>query len=774
MKTDALTTIGLREPREKPDGAAIRDLVTTAVRDGAAHWQRLQAAHEVLLCEHEGRDGTGTKGVDANNRLRGPFPGSSDVDVALAAEVLKEKTDMLRNAIAQGSLNAVPVDGGSDAITAGYTQIEMHYYLNGPMRRNFAAVMAQAAKWHRGYGSFIIGIGWNRRLHGRERTLRLEELYAWAVEQGTQDFIEGIAAALGDAGGDIDALEAEMQPEEAAAIEQAAQQAGQQAAENLQQGLYYKESVRELAQVLDLYSPNLCEGESLRAARAFQRGETEVDVCGYDVVENCPEIRGLRPGVDIIGPAETTDAAHGEWFVEPLWMSLRQARERSIAEGWNAKWTEELLKNPGAPFGLFAQYGSQYPWLLTTTGVGCSIPWEYRERDMVCPMLFTYRAASKAGVGAIYQCLVHDKIEGFGFHEMLDTIDGLMPYEDMRSDLTEKLLFASPGLVEDVATYQMQVKGNLDATFDAISMVVSPPLIKPSRLEGTSVRSMLSPGSEIHQNRTDTPYEFLQLQNLSGIAMGDKMDAHLRLLVARRFALRHPQLAPELAQACWQVETDDFLGSVSLLLRRVYGLIQAYGPEEVRLRVTEQPGILAATGGRSAGPAMEAVRRDEIRGSYDFSISFDTRNLVMEWVEMRGKLYAAALAIDTMGAVPRVPILRAFLGSIEPRLAGIVMGEEEASNQQIERTSADIASIISGQEPPVTPGQNHALALEYTTKVVQQSPLLQQYLQNDQVRAVMENYVKQHEMQVKQEQNKQIGRTGGRPVLSGGIKGNGR
>jgi len=768
MNAPDISTIGLREPREKADAATIAELVTTAVRDGSEHWQRLQAAHEVLLCERTGRDGTGTTGIDDNNRLRGPFKGSSDVDVALAAEVLKEKTDMLRNAIAQGSLNAVPVGGSADSITAGYAQMELHYYLNGPMRRNISASLAQAAKWHRGYGAFIIGLGWKHRTHGRERVLMLSDVYAWAVEQGTSDFLSGLAAAMQE----VDP--AAVAPEEAAALMAAGEQAGMEAGAELIENVALREGLDELAEILQFYAPDLCEGEARRAARAFQRGETEIVVCVYEVVEDCPELRGLRPGVDILMPAETTSAAHAEWALEPMWMTKREARERSISEGWDQKWTEELMKNPGAPFGLYSQFGSAYPWLLTTTGVGCSIPWEYREDIMVCPMLFTYRAVSKAGVGAIYQCLVHDKIEGFGFHEMLETLDGLMPYEDFRSDMTERLLFQCPGLIEDVAAYQSQLKGNLDATFDAISKMVNPPLLKPSRLEGTSVRSLLAPGGEITQNRTDAKFEYLQLQNMGSIGMGEQLDKHIRLLVARRFALRHRELAPELAMACWQVETDDFLQCTSLILRRVYAMIQAYGPEHITLRVTEQPGLLAATGGAAAAPPLEAIRRDEIRGSYDFSISFDTRNLVMEWVETRGKLYAAALAIDTVGAVPRVPILQSFLGSIDPKLAATVMGSEQASQQQIARTQADIASIVSGQEPPFVPGQNHQLALQYTTQAIQQSPLLQQYLTNPQIQAVMENYLKQHQMQVKQEENKQVGRTGGRPVLSGGINGNGQ
>jgi hypothetical protein len=146
----------------------------------------------------------------------------------------------------------------------------------------------------------------------------------------------------------------------------------------------------------------------------------------------------------------------------------------------------------------------------------------------------------------------------------------------------------------------------------------------------------------------------------------------------------------------------------------------------------------------------------------------------MEWVETMGKLYSVVLSMDSENSVPRGPIVQSLLGIINPKLAGIVRTQAEADDNQVRRTIGDVAAIVTGQEPPFVPGQNHRLALQLVTGTIQKSPLLQQFMQNPQIQAVMENYLKQHEMQVKQQENKLIGRTGGRPVLSGGINGNGQ
>jgi hypothetical protein len=459
--------------------------------------------------------------------------------------------------------------------------------------------------------------------------------------------------------------------------------------------------------------------------------------------------------------------AEAEWVVEPLWLTARQVRSRAAAEGWDAAWTEELLKNSGPSFGVWSEWGSQFPWLLSTAQVGSTMAWTTDSANWFCPVLLTYRAVSKAGVEAIYQCLVHDAVEGFAYHEMLDMVDGLMPYEDFRRDTTERVLLASPGLVEDATTYQNQAKANADAWFDSVDLLVNPPIVKPHSLASVSVRNVMRPGGEIEARRGEENIaRTIQMQPMGTIGLGIEKDKHLRLLAAKRFALRHAEVPPELVQAAWQVETDDFMACVSRLCRRTYALIQLYGPPEVTLRVTDQPRVLAGSGsGGTQKWQQQKLDRDEIRGSYDFSIEFDTRNLVMDWVETMGKLYSVVLSMDSENSVPRGPIVQSLLASINPRLANIVRSQDEADEGQVRRTMGDIAAIVTGQEPPFAPGQNHRLALQVVESTVKRSPLMQNYLKNEQIAAVLENYMKQHQQQVVQEENKIVGRTGGRPVL---------
>jgi len=757
-----LTILQMREPREAPDDKAIRDMVTRAVTDASGHWQRISAAQAILLCDREGRDGTGQTGTDANNRRRGPWLNSADTDVALAAEALKEVCDRVRKAVKDGAISALPQEP-EDAIAAGLVQQEMMWWLNGPCLDNFTSVAAQAVKWTLGFGSYVVGLDWLRRENARDGELVLADLWQWAVAQATQDFTAGITEAL--QGG------AEITPEQAALLEQHLQGLADEAGAALAATIWEKSRAGELAEIVSMYAAQtglpMSEVEALRVARALQAGQTEVEYCGYETVEDRPALRGLRPGVDVLFPCQTTDLASAEWVVEPLWGTARQVREWGRQYGWDEKWTEELLKNPGASHGLWPEYGARYQWLLSGTTVNRVIPYEAQD-DWFCPLLFTYRGASRAGVGCIYQCVLHDRVVGFAMHERLDTVDGRMPYADFRSDMTEPVLMESRGLICDLESYQTQAKANMDAFFDAISVAINPEVVVSGSMAQCDVRGMLGPGKVL--NVTRGQMQFMERNNISALGLGAVFDDRIRILVARRFGLRHKDVDPELSLTSWQVEAGDFLHSLSLVLGRVWGLIQLYGPAEIRARVVAAPAILGST---VQTQAQESLQRAEIRGGFDFHIDCDVRSQVLEWVELMAKVLGAVKQLDLENAIPTTPVVQAMMGLVHPRLAAQVRTSEQAQDAQVARTQADLATIVTGQEPPWTPGQNSALALQLAQETVQKSPLFQQYLQNEQVRAVFENWAKQHEQAVKQEQNKQIGRTGGRPVLQLNTGGNG-
>ena len=114
--------------------------------------------------------------------------------------------------------------------------------------------------------------------------------------------------------------------------------------------------------------------------------------------------------------------------------------------------------------------------------------------------------------------------------------------------------------------------------------------------------------------------------------------------------------------------------------------------------------------------------------------------------------------------------LNTYLSAVDPNLAGkLIAPAQEATNKEIEETSADISKIFSGQVVNAPPNANVQLRLQ----------LLQQYLQgtqeipaedvqakmqeDEQFAARLQNYASQLEFQQMQQKNALTGQLGAPP-----------
>lgn len=757
-----LTAIQLREPREQPDADQVRTFVQRAVADGAAQWQRIESAQRVLLCERPPSSSTGIRSMSENLRAAPSGENGTDLKYALAAEVGNELSDLLEQSFQEGALSGRAMNGPEDAIKGSYAAMELKWYLDGPMEQEVDRVLSECAHWTTHFGSYVVGVDWTRRRVDRDAMIKLADLWDWAAEQGSADFTNGIAAALEQG--------AQLQPGEEQAIMAEGEALAREAQADLQGMVFEKDRLKELAEVVRLYAPALCEGEPMRIARAFQRGETEMACLIYETVEDRPRLTGLRPGVDVLFPNNTQDIAQAAWVVEPIWGTAADMRLRAASEGWDAAWVNELLTHPGLPCGLWQQYGSQWPWLLSGLDIGMTVPAHLRESEYFCALMLTYRTASKAGGESIYRCAVHDGCEGFAYHRRLDGLTGCLPYRDFRHERHQRTLLAGRGIVEMLEDVQNVAKGNRDAWCDGVQRVVNPTLVIGWSFQGDP-RPEMVPGGLLRVKDRERDPAYMVPPNAGGMGLGIEMDRHLRMTSARQFGLMHPEVPSELLLTMWQNRTGSFLRGWSRVFRLVYEQIQLYGPEEVTLRVTDQPRWFAGTG-RMPIPQQQLMRA-EMRGSYDFVIEWNSKTRDVRLMESHAKVIAAAAQLDTEGRLSRGPLLASLIAPIAPQAAAAILSSEEGAEREIAKCQQDWAVIVSGQEPAPPVGRASRTALAYFEQMVQASPVMQRLLQEEQIAKVFENYLKVHQQNVAQEENRQIGATGGRPVLQPNPAGNG-
>jgi hypothetical protein len=96
----------------------------------------------------------------------------------------------------------------------------------------------------------------------------------------------------------------------------------------------------------------------------------------------------------------------------------------------------------------------------------------------------------------------------------------------------------------------------------------------------------------------------------------------------------------------------------------------------------------------------------------------------------------------------------------------LILNQQQASVQMFKDVQSDIGNMLLGNEALYQ--QNDPAAqtkLQYAQQVMQANPKAQAALQQDEnFRALFENYVKSLQMSVMQQQNAQIGRIGVTPV----------
>jgi hypothetical protein len=165
----------------------------------------------------------------------------------------------------------------------------------------------------------------------------------------------------------------------------------------------------------------------------------------------------------------------------------------------------------------------------------------------------------------------------------------------------------------------------------------------------------------------------------------------------------------------------------------MFRLVQEYlGDEELQRIAGISPGL----------PTSQA----EIQGAYDFAVKFDVRELDSDYVIGKMKAIIDLLPIDTAGRVDRAKLMSIAVSMVDPVLGQSVMAlGNEAAYTENDPTAA--------------------MKMQFMQQIIQGNPKYQEALQGDErFQALLENYGKNLQQSVTQEQNKMIGRIGVQPV----------
>jgi hypothetical protein len=201
------------------------------------------------------------------------------------------------------------------------------------------------------------------------------------------------------------------------------------------------------------------------------------------------------------------------------------------------------------------------------------------------------------------------------------------------------------------------------------------------------------------------------------------------------------------------MSVDGWLNSWGEIYTQLLQLCVQYMPPEELERITG---------------AQVNVSVTDIAHQFDFDVKFDVRDMDNEYVMK--KLQAISqfvLPLDSGGIVDKNKLVAKLVEAISPDFAKeIILDQTSASQRMYNDVQNDIVKMLAGIEPQYVENDPSAgTKMQYLQEIAGKSPKVQQAVQGDQMTsALMQNYQKNLQMSIMQQQNKQIGRTGVTPV----------
>ncbi len=742
----------LLEPREKPKTRQLIEMLETAVSTNGDHITRMHRAKEIRDCEWAGKSADGRKGLDEKDKPLGPWEGSSDVSVRLADMIVTEHCLGLMLGVLGSQLTATPQEM-EDEGAASLAVSLLRYYFTGQMDLEVWTVLAQVVDAMGTYGHALVKVGWKETFGLVEREVTYDMLLDWAQKTGQSEAAEVLGSMVG---------EAQLEEAEMVELEQQILAAGEEARERMMLAFTDRKRVKALAGVLEAFDADMCRGEPMRLARGLQGArEAAFRYFAKERTESRPQWRMLLPWVDVFYSGLAEDFQDEPFVAEVEWVTEVQLRERAAVEEWDEGWVAKVLEHPGWAFGIGINRGRE--WILNGSEVNCRIPSALLNSKYFMLVRITYKAITQDGVTGVWETLVHSADpEGHAYHRQADVTDGQYPYVPFPAGVKRRLM-DNRGVPEQVESEQEQLKGMTDARHDLTALSVAPPLKVHWKDFKRDPREGIKPNG-FYPEREGVNTDFLRVGQPGAQGQGVNDETLLRGQVARRFGLIDDAVPPTLTQMHMQLRNGHFFKHLKVLIRKTFSLVQTHMDPLTGIRVAGGPEAFAA----AKGTTVINVTREEIRGRYDFDLTYDPRDLNMEWVFERMKaVREMILSFDNTAAVDRVPILRMALSAIDSRLAASVKSADTAARDEQDAELNAWTVIACGEEPPMPEnGVDFAGRYAVWQRMLSRSERAVGIIKSDAlVLKLAQNRLKWLKQGMVQEQNKVTGRRGVGPTF---------
>jgi hypothetical protein len=476
-----------------------------------------------------------------------------------------------------------------------------------------------------------------------------------------------------------------------------------------------------------------------------QVGRTTVPVIGKE--KSRPVVRAFNLDENLFIPNSSTDLETAPAIYRVQYFSAEQLRSFAATEGWNQEWVDAAI----------ASCRGQYITPTTNEYIRVhSRSFNYIQEEMndLIGVVYAYqRLSDEDGYPGIYLTVFTPLMgpdgadhPGYAKHGLLGYAHGQYPFVLHRREFLSRRLHDSRGIPEVGKPLQDQIKVHKDSRIDAASLAILPPMGYPVGRPP----ARWGAGARIPERRPNE-YHFLDRPMPDGNT--EASEQQLRNDFNRYLGFASQTGDQQFALMKNQFETDKFMSSWSKAYRQIWSLYQQYGSEEVYFRVVglrQQEPTQFIKGGQ-----------DE---EYDFVLNYQIEAMDTEKTFEKIKQIAQIVATaDREGVVDYGEWLQAMIEAIDPTIAERIIQPKDIGQEKVVADMQDmLAKIYAGQDQDIKIGTPPELGLQVIQGYVQNDPVVQQRLQNQQdpFGKRIEKLTKQLQFQITQRQNAQIGRLG--------------
>jgi hypothetical protein len=656
----------------------------------------------IRFCRWPGQTDDGKK--HSENRSAGdpawPFEGASDVRTRLIDATCNELTSLLVGAFQKAELRA----NGNELSDMPVSQIGttlLRWIRDCKMPQQLYKEATLAAQYALQYGWSAFFVGWQQNISVRTQDISMDEIIALAQQSGSQVLLE---------------------------LPQLIVNAPEQAVEILQTAV-----------------PNLKASDAKRMVRELaETGMTSMDQ--EYVSKNLPEIVALKPWDEIIFPPETADLQRSRVIFRRTWMSEVELREKITTEGWNPDWVERALQQLGKSSSYYNINLLPTTTMMVYNGVNY--------QNMV-EVVYCYTKSLDGDAPAIFYTVIcpqaasnrTEDSSSWAIHERLDYAHGEYPFVEFRREQIRRSITDTRGIPELASTDQDEIKAQHDSIRDHTAFSTLPPIKVIKRIGGMN---KVGPGVQLPVT-SQNDYTFMDPPAREP-SVAFNLIQRVEQQHAAYFGTSNPNVMPMTTQMLQQALVNSWLLSWRSVFRQMFSLCCQYMPAEEIFRIT-------------GGQLPQNI--SEIHNEFDINVRFDVMNLDKEYIAQKVDFLTKIKQMDTGGVLNANRITEMLIQAIAPEMAGeLIMNQEQASQKMFKDVQSDIGMMLLGNE--VLYQENDPAAqtkMQFTQQVMQNNPKAQAALQSDlNFQALFQNYIKNLQMSVMQQQNAQIGRLGVTPM----------